>query len=63
MPIHNKKDLKGCYFQYGNNGKKYYYTNNASKVEAYYKALNQSKAIHSIKYPNIKKRIKYLNQK
>ena len=50
MPIHNRSDSKGKFFQYGEHGKKYYYKNNSqSKQLAYHKALQQTRAIHARK--------------
>jgi hypothetical protein len=47
MPIRSKKDKKGCYYQYGKTGAKYYYIkdNERSKTIAKNKALKQEQAI------------------
>ncbi len=46
MPIHNLQNQYGRYFQYGNSGKKYYYTiDPKSKKLAYKKVIKQMKAI------------------
>jgi len=52
MPIYQRKDKDGNFFQYGNSGKKYYFEpfDHQSKVSAYFKSYRQSKAIHSKKY-------------
>ncbi len=49
MPIYNRKDIKGSYFQYGKTGHKYYYTSNkkSSIIKAYNLCLRQVMAIHS----------------
>jgi len=49
MPIYEKLDKKGPYFQYGSVGKKYYFLKNSkiSRDAAYQKALKQTKAIHA----------------
>jgi hypothetical protein len=51
MPIYNKKDEKGYYFQYGLHGVKYYYNpkSKLSKLEARKKAIRQTAAIHIMK--------------
>ena len=50
MPIRNRKDEKGDYFQWGDHGKKYYYeaNNEKSKKIARRKAWKQSRAIFSM---------------
>ena len=52
MPIHQDKDLKGFFYQFGLTGKKYYYipVNPQSKQNAYNKALKQSRAIEYSKH-------------
>lgn len=52
MPIFDRYDGYRNYFQYGNTGKKYYYKfgDHKSRANAYFKALQQTKAIHSRKY-------------
>ncbi len=49
MPIFNRKDVKGPYFQYGTPGNKYYYKakNTASKEKAYLSCVRQVRAIHA----------------
>lgn len=49
MPIFERINYIGPYFQYGYSGKKYYYLmgNVKSKNIAYLKALRQTKAIHA----------------
>lgn len=51
MPIYRKHDSKGYYFQYGNNGSKYYYNVHSkdSVQKAYEKAVKQTKAVHASK--------------
>ena len=51
MPIHKRVDSTGHYYQYGESGKKYYFTvgDAASEVEALEKAKRQSAAIHASK--------------
>jgi hypothetical protein len=48
MPVKQKKDSIGSYYQYGNHGKKYYYKANdpVSRHTAKNKALMQQKAAH-----------------
>ena len=52
MPISQKTDRTGTYFQYGKHGKKYYYTtgNKKSREAAYNKAIKQMIAIYSSGY-------------
>lgn len=45
MPINNREDKKGRYYQYGESGKKYYYHTVIGKERAYQKALRQAQAI------------------
>ena len=49
MPILRKIDKNGNYYQYGNTGKRYYYTagNTTSRRQAIYKASRQADAIHA----------------
>ena len=49
MPIHRGKDSKGTYYQWGDSGKKYYYTTGDSKSrkKAREKAEEQAKAIYA----------------
>lgn len=52
MPIHNKRDRHGPYFQFGNHGKKYYYkpNNNTSRLKALMKCQLQMRAIFHAGY-------------
>lgn len=52
MPIHRGKDSIGSFYQWGNSGKKYYYTtgNTTSRNNAYNKAAKQAQAIYSSGY-------------
>jgi hypothetical protein len=45
MPIYSRKDSKGHFYQYGDTGAKYYYTNQHDESDAYEKALKQTQAI------------------
>ena len=47
MPIHNSRDKKGSYFQWGSSGKKYHYApnNKRAKTQAKSKATSQGQAI------------------
>lgn len=49
MPIHRGSDAKGSYYQWGNTGKKYYYTSNNAKSRdiAKKKAQRQATAIYA----------------
>jgi len=49
MPIHCEKDSTGSYCQWGNHGKKYYYTsgNKSSRDVAMQKARKQAVAIYA----------------
>lgn len=49
MPIHREIDSKGPYYQWGNSGKKYYYTsgNKKSRERAKNKAKKQAVAIYA----------------
>jgi hypothetical protein len=49
MPVHNGKDAKGPYYQWGNSGKKYYYVsgNKQSRENAKKKSHQQAVAIHA----------------
>jgi hypothetical protein len=49
MPVHYGKDSKGPYYQWGNTGKKYYYTvnNKISREKAKAKATKQAIAIYA----------------
>jgi len=49
MPIKEGIDNIGRYFQYGSKGKKYYFTDEKSKIIAYNLVLKQAKAIHANK--------------
>jgi hypothetical protein len=46
MPIHQGTDSNGLFYQYGNSGKKYYFTRKSEK-KAYQKARLQTMAIKS----------------
>ncbi len=49
MPIHNGRDHNGPYYQWSNNGNKYYYTSGdkVSRRSARSKAIKQAQAIYS----------------
>ena len=48
MPIYERQDNFGRYYQYGNHGAKYYFiSSQASQQLAYRKAVRQAQAIHS----------------
>lgn len=49
MPVHRSKDKKGCFYQWGNHGKKYYYiiNNKRSMNIAKNKATRQGIAVHA----------------
>jgi hypothetical protein len=57
MPIYNRKDTKGSFYQYGKSGAKYYYNPKSalSMKNAYFKSLQQTKAIHVNKHKIAKK--------
>jgi hypothetical protein len=46
MPIHNRTDSQGHYYQWGDHGHKYYYHDSHSKQKAYQQALTQARAIY-----------------
>jgi len=48
MPLQRKTDSKGPYYQYGNNGAKYYYIskNPASRLVAKHSAIQQGIAVN-----------------
>ena len=52
MPVHRSRDSKGPYYQWGNHGKKYYYTANSvkSRENAKKKAGRQGAAAHAHGY-------------
>lgn len=52
MPVHRGKDKEGCFYQWGNSGKKYYYicNNSKSRDQAKKKAERQGRAIYSSGY-------------
>lgn len=52
MPVHRGSDSKGSYYQWGNSGKKYYYTTNnvQSRNRAKEKAELQGKAAYANGY-------------
>ena len=47
MPIHQEKDNKGSYYQWGNHGKKYYFFTSRGKIIAYGKSVRQAQAAHA----------------
>lgn len=49
MPVHRGKDSSGPYYQWGNHGKKYYYTANNVKTRENAKnsATKQGQAAHA----------------
>lgn len=49
MPIYRRKDSNGPYYQWGNSGKKYYYTpnNKSSRELARKKAVKQAQAAYA----------------
>ena len=47
MPINNRHDRFGYYYQWGNHGAKYYYDSLTSKRRAYKKAVAQAAAAHA----------------
>ncbi len=52
MPVHRGQDSKGCYYQWGGRGKKYYYTagNVNSRENAKKKAGLQGRAAYAHGY-------------
>jgi len=52
MPVKTGKDNKGCFAQWGNSGKKYYFecNNPVERAKARTKAEKQSKAIRASGY-------------
>lgn len=52
MPIHNREDAGGPYFQWGEHGKKYYYKHGdaAGKADARDKAGRQARAAYAHGY-------------
>lgn len=51
MPIHNGKDAKGCYWEWGDQHKYYYDPRNKKEsTYAYERALQQARAIYSHGY-------------
>lgn len=52
MPIHRSRDDHGYFFQWGNHGAKYYFNdhNHKSMMDAYNKAIQQSRAAYSHGY-------------
>ena len=52
MPVHVKKDSKGCYAQWGGTGKKYYYAcgDEAAKKRAIAQAAKQGRAAYAHGY-------------
>ena len=51
MPLHNRYDRYGHYYQYGDHGYKYYYNANDkhSKLISRQNAIRQGRAIHASK--------------
>lgn len=54
MPINRRQDTKGCYYQYGDSGAKYYYKcgNEVERQYAYKKARAQEIAIGEFNTPS-----------
>lgn len=52
MPVHRGKDSQGCYYQWGNHGKKYYYTpcDGPERNKAKEKAALQGRAAYARGY-------------
>jgi hypothetical protein len=52
MPVHRGQDSNGPYYQWGNHGKKYYYTsgNKVSRENAHQKAQIQGRAAYAHGY-------------
>lgn len=52
MPIYNKHDSKGHYYQWGNHGHKYYYHagNNIQRLQAHERAKIQAAAAYANGY-------------
>ncbi len=47
MPIYERIDKKGHYYQYGNHGSRYYFNSKTSRSTAYKKAVKQAAAVHA----------------
>lgn len=49
MPVHRGWDKSGCYYQWGNHGRKYYYTagDAVSRNDAQARAERQGRAAHA----------------
>lgn len=45
MPVHKSSDYKGSFYQYGSQGKKYYFKTPKEEKEAQNKAKAQGRAI------------------
>jgi hypothetical protein len=60
MPIYEEKDDKGCYYQWGNRGRKYYYEkgDRESRVKAWNQAVTQMKASYWRGYKSTDKKEK-----
>lgn len=50
MPIRMRSDKKGEYYQWGNNGKKYYFYDDKTQEIAYNNSLRQARAAYSHGY-------------
>jgi hypothetical protein len=52
MPVNAGRDSKGCYYQWGSSGKKYYYTcgDKPSRDRAKRKAEEQGRAVRASGY-------------
>ena len=51
MPIHKRHDTQGNFYQYGDHGAKYYYSNSTrDREDAFHKAQKQAQAIHAHGY-------------
>ena len=52
MPVHRGKDSKGCFYQWGEHGKKYYYKagDKSERDEAKQKAGKQGRAAYASGY-------------
>jgi hypothetical protein len=50
MPIHQGSDTNGSFYQWGQHGKKYYFTDEQSKITAHNLAMRQARAIFAKKY-------------
>jgi hypothetical protein len=48
MPIHQRKDKKGYYYQWGDSGHKYYYHGNTKKEHAIAERRARGKAVRQM---------------